>query len=579
MRDAPRIRRRAVNPAAEAALPAQLHPVLRRVYAGRGVAGPDDLDHALGALHPPQLLGGLDEAAALLEEILESAGLVLVVGDFDADGATGSAVAVRALRAMGARVEHRVPDRFRLGYGLSPELVAQVRDLQPALILTVDNGISSLRGVRAAREAGIRVLVTDHHLPGRELPPADAIVNPNVRGDPFPSKALAGVGVVFYLMTALRARLRQSGWFQRRALAEPHLADLLDLVALGTVADVVPLDRNNRALVQQGLGRIRAGRGAPGIQALLRVAGREPRDCVAGDLGFAVGPRLNAAGRLEDMSLGIDCLVTDDPDRAAAMAAELDALNRQRREIEARMTEQAYAHLEPLADSLARGDGAPALCLFDPDWHQGVIGILASRLKDRLHRPVVAFAPAEAGWIKGSARSVPGLHVRDALARVEAGQPGRIPRFGGPAMAAGMSLREADLPAFQAAFSDIVEELLGPLPAEPELLTDGALEPGDFQRELAAALRAGGPWGQGFPEPLFDNEFRVCRRRVVGERHLQLGLQCPDGGPVLAAIAFNALERGWDQAPEAVRAAFRLDLNRYRGEERLQLVVESLQPA
>lgn len=579
MKAMPRIRRRHVDPALETALPVDLHPVLRRVYAARGISGPAELDYGLDALHPPDLLGGLDEAAALLEEILTAGGRILVVGDFDADGATGTAVAVRALGAMGARVEHRVPDRFRLGYGLSPELVEQLQPLDPALILTVDNGISSLQGVRAARQAGIRVLVTDHHLPGRELPPADAIVNPNLPGDIFPSKALAGVGVVFYLMTGLRARLREHGWFAGRGLAEPRLAELLDLVALGTVADVVPLDRNNRALVQQGLRRIRAGRGSPGVQALLRVAGRDPGRCLTTDLGFAVGPRLNAAGRLEDMSLGIECLITDSPDRAQALAAELDGLNRQRREIEGRMTEQALVQLEPLAAELSQGNGDPAVCLFDPDWHQGVIGILASRLKDRLHRPVVAFAPAEPGWVKGSARSVPGLHVRDALARVEAGRPGLIARFGGHAMAAGISLREADLPLFREAFGAAVEEVLGPRPEEPELLTDGALQAADFQPGLAAALQAGGPWGQSFPAPLFDNAFRVCRRRVVGERHLQLGLQCPEGGAVLPAIAFNALERGWDRAPAAVRAAFRLELNCYRGEERLQLVVEALEPA
>ena len=576
----PAIRRRTVDPALMEALPAELHPVLRRVYAGRRVADAAELQHGLADLQPPGRLGGLDEAAALLAEVLSEGGLTVVVGDFDADGATGSAVAVRALRAMGGRVEHLVPNRFRFGYGLSPELVAVARELGPSLILTVDNGVSSLRGVRAARAAGIRVLVTDHHLPGPELPAADAIVNPNIPGDPFPSKALAGVGVVFYVMSALRARLRELGWFARHGLPEPRLAELLDLVALGTVADVVPLDRNNRILVEQGLRRLRARRGCPGIMALLQVAGREPERAVASDLGFAVGPRLNAAGRLEDMSLGIECLVTDDADRAAALARELDGLNRQRREIEGQMTEQALASLEPLGRELEQGRPPAALCLFDADWHQGVVGILASRLKERLHCPVIAFAPADGGLIKGSARSIPGLHVRDALARLEAGHPGLIQRFGGHAMAAGLTLRPADLPVFREAFEAAVLEALGGEPPTLEMLTDGALSPADLELDLAAVLRTGGPWGQGFPEPRFDNGFRVRSRRVVGERHLRLGLEHVEGGgQAVPAIAFNALEAGWDAMPDSVHAVYRLDVNRYRGQDSLQLVVEALQPA
>jgi single-stranded-DNA-specific exonuclease len=554
------------------ALPAELHPVLRRVYAARSVASPADLDHSLGGLPPPERLRGTAEAAERLARAIRGDEHVLILGDFDADGATSSALAVRALRAMGAqRVSYLVPDRFRFGYGLTPEIVAVACGRAPDLIVTVDNGIASVAGVAAANAAGIDVIVTDHHLPGRELPVAAVIVNPTLSDAGFPSRALAGVGVIFYVMLALRARLRQEGWFARQGLAEPNLAALLDLVALGTVADVVPLDRVNRVLVAQGLERVRAGRACPGIAALLEVAGREPRRVTTTDLGFFVGPRLNAAGRLEDMAVGIDCLLADDPLRARELAANLDALNRERRAIEQAMQGQALALLDDLDPG---GAELPlGLCLFQPTWHQGVVGLLASRLKERLHRPVIAFAPGEPGWLKGSGRSVPGVHIRDALDAVATGSPGLLERFGGHAMAAGLALREADLPAFAAAFDAEVRRWLDPEDIGEVIHSDGEIGAGDLGLALAEAIRGGGPWGQGFPEPLFDDAFEVLGRRVVGGRHLRLSLR-PDGGQQgVEAIAFNQAERAADGLPGRLRVAYHLDVDDYRGESRVQLRV------
>jgi single-stranded-DNA-specific exonuclease len=547
-----RIARRPVSPGPP--LADELHPVLDRVYRSRGVARRSELDVSLSALHAADRLSGISAAVDLLDAARARGRRVLVVGDFDADGATATALALLGLRAMGlAEVDYLVPNR---------------------LLITVDNGISSIDGVSAARDAGMQVLITDHHLPGERLPGADAIVNPNQPGCDFPSKSLAGVGVMFYLLAALRARLRERGEFG--AQAAPNVADWLDLVALGTVADVVPLDRNNRILVEQGLRRIRAGRCRPGIHALLAAGRRDPRRAVASDLAFAVAPRLNAAGRLEDMSEGIECLLSDDSRACAAMAERLDALNRERREIESDMHGDALRTLDDLEhdpESLPYG-----LCLFEEHWHQGVVGIVAARVRERVHRPVIAFAREDAHTLKGSARSIPGLHVRDALDAVAAHHPGLLLRFGGHAMAAGLSLRAEDLERFRAAFDTQLRRVLQASDLEDVLITDGALEPGDLNLDLARTLRAAGPWGQAFPDPVFDGEFEVLSRRIVGERHLKLRLRSGDGsGPALDAIAFNITDREWPSSVSRVRVAYRLDVNDWQGTESAQLVVEWLQ--
>jgi single-stranded-DNA-specific exonuclease len=564
--------RRPVDPEAARRFPG-LHPVLGRVYAARQVAVPEELETGLQGLHPPELLGGLPGAVDLLERALRDDWRILIVGDFDADGATSTALCMRGLRLLGARqLDYLVPNRFEYGYGLTPEIVAVAAERSPDLIMTVDNGVSSLQGVAAAQARGIRVLVTDHHLPGAQLPAADAMVNPNLPGDPFPSKSLAGVGVAFYVLLALRARLRDTGWFSARQLSEPNLARLLDLVALGTVADVVPLDRNNRILVQQGLARIRAGQCVPGIRALIEVGGRNAARLVAGDLGFVVGPRLNAAGRLVDMAYGIECLLSDDPAEALRMARELDDLNRERREIEADMQAQAQATLERL--SLDEERLPMGLCLYDPEWHQGVIGILASRIKDQVHRPVIAFAAAGNGDIKGSARSVSGVHIRDVLDAVAARHPDMISKFGGHAMAAGLSLPLARLADFQQAFAAEVARHLGEDELHGVLHSDGELREEEMDLVLAETLREAGPWGQGFPEPLFDGCFEVLEQRIVGERHLKLRVRPEGGARPLDAIAFFQAEHA-DLGPgERVRLAYRLDVNEFRGQRSAQLRVE-----
>jgi len=566
-----RIVRRA---SATAELSENLHPVLARLYAARAVQHPDELDLSLERLLPPAALKDMDAAVALLADSLRAGQRILIVADFDADGATSCALAVRALRAMGAHdVRYVVPNRFEYGYGLTPEIVAVAAQQQPDLLITVDNGISSVEGVRAAKALGMRVLITDHHLPGAELPAADAIVNPNQPGDDFPSKNLAGVGVIFYVMLALRAQLRASGWFAQQNIPEPNLARLLDLVALGTVADVVPLDHNNRILVAQGLKRINQGQTVPGIRALLEIAGRDPGKLAASDLGFVVAPRLNAAGRLTDMSLGIECLLTENETAAFEMAKQLDTLNRERRTIEAGMQEQALAALDKLHldGSLPHG-----LCLFDETWHQGVIGILASRIKDRVHRPVIAFAKANDNEIKGSARSVPGLHIRDALDAVAAHHPGLLSKFGGHAMAAGLSLPRAHFETFRTAFAEEVARHLSADDLTGKVLTDGELLAADMTMELAQSLRAAGPWGQGFPEPLFDGQFEVLGSRIVGEKHLRLTLRQPQGHSI-EAIAFNRAARQ-PSAGSRVEAAYRLDINSYQGNQTVQLVIEYLAP-
>lgn len=550
-----------------------LHPLLSRLYRARGVCCDSDCDLSLGELHPFESFMDIKPAADLLADCIRAGGSILVVGDYDADGATGSALAVRGLRLLGASgVSYLVPSRFTSGYGLDPAVVGMAASSGADLIVTVDNGISSLAGVRRADALGIPVIITDHHLPGSKLPRAAAIVNPNRLGDAFPSKSIAGVGVIFYLLAAVRARLRGLDWF-RSGRPVPNLAQLLDLVALGTVADVAMLDRNNRVLVEQGLRRVRAGCCSPGVAALLRVAGRDPGAVTSRDLGFMAGPRLNAAGRLTDMSLGVECLLTDDPDRAMFMALELDALNRRRQEIEGKMQDRAE---ELLWDLVSDASGLPpVLCLFDAGWHQGVIGILAARIRERYHRPVIAFAAAENGMLKGSARSIEGLHIRDLIAAADRYQPGLIERFGGHAMAAGLSVPVGALDAFRAAVVAEAYREIDDIPPVRELISDGELSVRDMDLDTAELLHRAGPWGKGFPEPLFDGRFQVLERRVVGGRHLKLWLR-PPGGDSINAIGFG-LGTLAINAGDQVHLAYHLAIDDYRGIRTPQLIVEHLE--
>lgn len=557
---------------------AEPRDLLGRLCAARGIDA-SGLALPLASLVPPATMRGLPEAAVRLADAVESGEQILVVGDYDADGATSTALLLLGLRAMGcSTADFLVPNRFAFGYGLTPGLlaVALERESLPQVLVTVDNGISSIEGVAEASALGIDVVVTDHHLPGPELPEAFAIVNPNQPGCDFPAKSLAGVGVVFYLLGALRAELRRREWFDRRGIPAPRLADYLDLVALGTVADLAPLDANNRILVQQGLLRLRSGGGQPGVRALLEAGNRDPRRAVSADFGFAAGPRLNAAGRLEDMSLGIRCLLERDPARAFTMARELDDLNRERRGIEADMQRDAQ---ELLAGLPGDGEMPWGLCLYRPEWHQGVVGLVASRLKDRLNRPVIAFAPGGDGELKGSARSVRGFHVRDALATLQARSPGMIRRFGGHAMAAGLTLAEEHFPAFARAFDAEVRRSLDPALLEGVLETDGELSAAELTLQTAEWLRELAPWGQQFPEPLFDGEFLLLEQRIVGEKHLRLVLS-PVTAPQLRlqAIVFGADTATWpDPAARRARLVYRLDVNEYRGTRSLQLVGEHIE--
>lgn len=557
--------------------PKDMHPVLARVFATRNIHSAAELEYGLEHLLPWDTLLGVEDALTLLTDALALQQRILIVGDFDADGATSTAVAIRALSMMGAQhLDFLVPNRFEYGYGLTPEIVHVAAKRKPELIITVDNGISSVQGVRAAKEAGIRVLVTDHHLPGRELPNADAIVNPNQPGDDFASKNLAGVGVIFYLMLALRSRLRTNNWFEQQGKAEPNLAQLLDLVALGTVADVVPLDYNNRILVAQGLARIRAGKGSAGINALIQVAGRDKNRLVSTDLGFTVGPRLNAAGRLDDMSLGIQCLLSDSPREASDIAEELDQLNKTRREIEADMSEQAMTVLQQM--QLDEGDSLPlGLCLYDPQWHQGVIGILASRIKDRVHRPVIVFTDSGDGEIKGSARSITGLHLRDTLDHVAATHPGLLSRFGGHAMAAGLSLKKQDFEDFSVAFNREVENQLGTSELEDTVISDGVLTADEARLELAETLRYAAPWGQHFPMPVFEGTFELVQQRVVGEKHLKMLLRWPGTTDTIDAIAFNVDLQNQPVNDKQLHLAYKADVNEYQGRRSVQLLVEYME--
>lgn len=554
-----------------------LHPLLARVYSGRGIDSPAQLDLGLAQLLPPNRLLNAERAASLLADALAADSSILIVGDFDADGATSTALAVSVLRAFGAtQVDYLVPNRFDYGYGLTPEIVALAAQNQPDLIITVDNGISSIEGVAAANALGITTLITDHHLAGRELPAAEVIVNPNQPGCDFPSKNLAGVGVIFYIMLALRAELRRRDWFAQRA--EINLGHYLDLVALGTVADVVPLDHNNRIMVAAGLQRIRAGHARAGILALLEVASRQHRTVVASDLGFAVGPRINAAGRLDDMSIGIECLLSDNPTPARALAAQLHQLNQDRRVIEQDMQDEALQILASLP--LEEGGEPPvAMTLYQAGWHQGVIGILASRIKDRLHRPTIAFADGDPGQIKGSARSIPGIHIRDILDAVATRHPGLITKFGGHAMAAGMTLPGEAYEDFAAAFVEEVARHAEDVHLQAVIESDGELAPTDFQLDLATELRFAGPWGQHFPEPVFDGCFQIVSQRLVGAKHLKLVLAPAGSKTVLDAIAFNVDLDVWpDPSIEQVEIAYRLDVNEFRGQRSVQLMVEHLRP-
>ncbi|MCR8922715.1 single-stranded-DNA-specific exonuclease RecJ [Dasania sp. GY-MA-18] len=556
--------------------------LLQQIYAARGVLSDQDAQHELKDLLPPQLMKGWSQAAAIIADHIVQQKHILIVGDFDCDGATSSAVAVSALADMGAKfVDFLVPNRFEYGYGLTPEIVQVAKQKNPDLIITVDNGISSIDGVATANQLGIQVVVTDHHLAGQHLPEAAAIVNPNQPGCDFPSKNLAGVGVIFYVMSGVRAQLRERNWFATNNIVEPNMAEYLDLVALGTVADVVPLDKNNRILVAQGIGRIRSGRVRPGIKALLEVANRSLHRLVAADFGFAIGPRLNAAGRLDDMSIGIQCLLAANEYSARELAQQMDELNHDRRAIESGMQQEAMRSLAKI--SLDDSDMPYGLCLYQADWHQGVIGILASRIKDHYHRPVIVFADAEDDGgpqqIKGSARSIVGLHIRDALDAVAAKHPHLLSKFGGHSMAAGMSLYKEHYPDFARAFDAEVRRQLSEDDLQAVLLTDGELSPQDFQLELAQQLRDAGPWGQHFPEPLFEGELYLVQQRIVGEKHLKLVLSTePQGGQLIDAIAFNIDIKAWpNNAAKKAKLVYKLDVNEFRGNQSLQLMVDYIE--
>ncbi|TOG47779.1 single-stranded-DNA-specific exonuclease RecJ [Vibrio parahaemolyticus] len=563
-------------------LPDSIPPILKRIYINRGITDIAQLETSARGLHSYQKLGGIEQAVELLFQAIQEQKRIIVVGDFDADGATSSALSVLALRMLGSNnVDYLVPNRFEDGYGLSPEVVDQALELGAEMIMTVDNGVSSIEGVRYAKENGITVLVTDHHLPGQVLPEVDAMVNPNLDSCAFPSKALAGVGVAFYLMMALCVHMRKHNWFAQQGMQEPKLMELIDLVALGTVADVVPLDENNRILVHQGLQRIRAGKARPGIQALIEVAKRDARRLVASDFGFALGPRINAAGRLDDMSFGVELLMCNNIHAARRMASELDGLNQTRKEIEEGMKQEAMAFCERL--QFGENSELPyGLSLFQRDWHQGVIGILASRIKEKFHRPVIAFADGGEGTIKGSCRSIPGLHMRDALDFIDTQNPGLIIKFGGHAMAAGLTIKEQDFERFSRLFDEVVKKELDEAALKGVILTDGELKPEEFSMHIAEQLRAGGPFGQAFPEPIFDGKFKVLHQKLVGEKHLKLMLEpLYKGHPtnvMIDGIAFNVDLRRWpDASVKTVRLAYKLDVNEFRGNQSLQLMIDHIE--
>ena len=571
-----KITRRAVS--SQLDLPDSIHPVIRRIYASRNISSARELDYALTNLLPFGSLKNIEAAAALLMDAIRNGRRILIVADYDADGATACAAALRGLSLLGAgQVVYLVPDRVKHGYGLSTDVARLALELEPDLLVTVDNGISSLAGVEFARNAGVEVLITDHHLPGKELPAASVIVNPNQPGDRFPSKCIAGVGVMFYVLLAARAGLKEAGWFEAQGRPAPNFAPLLDLVALGTVADVVQLDYNNRILVAQGLRRIRARRCSQGVMALARVAGRVPERITSADLGFLLGPRLNAAGRMADMRLGIECLLTDDFSHALSLAIQLDRFNSERKQAQAEMQEEAEAHLRDIA-APGQGEAPFGVCLYDAGWRQGIVGVLAGRIKERVNRPVIIFAPAGEGLLKGSGRSIAGVHLKDALEALAAQHPGLIDRFGGHAMAAGLTIRESAYAQFRELFDAQVRSLTGGRLPGAELVTDGSLAPADISLELAEEIENAGPWGQGFPEPLFDGDFAVADARTVGERHLKLKLLPGGAAQPVDAIAFNTEPDAVATDTGRLRLVYQLAVNDYQGNHTPQLLVRHIRP-
>ena len=560
-------------------LPDLIHPVLKRVYASRNIKSSKDLDYSLSSLIPFEQLSGINDAVILLQEMLEQKKRMLIIADFDADGATSCALAVRGLTTMGAKdVIYVVPNRFEHGYGLSPEIVDVALDYDPDLIITVDNGISSICGVEYARKNGVKVLITDHHLPAKELPNADVIINPQLANDKFPSKNLAGVGVIFYILLALRAKLKQEYWFENNNIDYPNLANFLDLVALGTIADLVPLDKNNRTMVAHGLKLIKNNKSKPGIYALLNQAGRQLSKLTSSDLSFAVAPRLNAAGRLTDMSLGIECLLTDDEDDAIKIAGKLNRLNIERRKIQDNMQEEALAELEKYLQDTS-GEIPYGICIYDKDWHQCVVGILASKIKEKFNRPVIVFAKENEGVLKGSARSISGLHIKDVFDEIATLHPELILTFGGHAMAAGLTIKESQYSNFSNIFNKYANQYISSDRLVDEYLTDGELSDEDFTVPLAQAIQDAGPWGQSFPEPTFAGQFKILDKRVVGENHLKLKLQSRDNSATLDAIAFNMTDTNWPPETQQIVSTYRLGINDFQGNTQVQLFLEHIEPS
>ena len=558
-------------------LPDSIHPVLKRIYASRNIKSSEDLDYSLGSLIPYEELGGVDDAVILLQEMITQKKRILIVADFDADGATSCALAIRGLTAMGAEdVIYVVPNRFEHGYGLSPKIVDVALDHDPDLIVTVDNGISSISGVEHAKKNGIKVLITDHHLPGDKLPSADVIINPQLKEDKFPSKNLAGVGVIFYILLALRAKLKAEDWFDEKNIKYPNLANLLDLVALGTISDLVPLDKNNRTMVAHGLKLMRKNKSKAGILAILNQSGRQLSTLTSGDLSFAIAPRLNAAGRLTDMSLGIECLLTDDKENATEMAKKLNQLNIERRQIQDNMEEQAFTEFEKYLQDTSKKI-PHGICIYNQNWHQGVVGILAAKIKEKFNRPVVVFAQECQGILKGSARSITELHIKDVFDEIARLYPELILTFGGHAMAAGLTIEESQFDRFSDVFNKVVDRYISSDSLEDQCLTDGELSGDDFSLPLALAIQNAGPWGQSFPEPIFVGQFKILDKRVVGESHLKLKLQSRNNN-TLDAIAFNMTDDDWPSKLEQITSTYRLGINNYRGHSQIQLFIEHIEP-
>ena len=558
-------------------LPDSIHPVLRRIYASRNIKSSEDLDYSLGSLIPYEELSGIDNAVILLQEMITQKKRILIVADFDADGATSCALAIRGLTAMGAKdVIYVVPNRFEHGYGLSPKIVDVALDHDPDLIVTVDNGISSISGVEHAKKNGIKVLITDHHLPGDKLPSADVIINPQLKENKFPSKNLAGVGVIFYILLALRAKLKADNWFDEKNIKYPNLANLLDLVALGTISDLVPLDKNNRTMVAHGLKLMRKNKSKAGISAILNQSGRQLSALTSGDLSFAIAPRLNAAGRLTDMSLGIECLLTDDKENATEMAKKLDQLNIERRQIQNNMEEQALTEFEKYLQDTSKKI-PHGICIYNQNWHQGVVGILAAKIKEKFNRPVIVFAQECQGILKGSARSITELHIKDVFDEIARLYPELILTFGGHAMAAGLTIEESQFDRFSDVFNQVVNRYISSDSLEDQCLTDGELSDDDFSLPLALAIQNAGPWGQSFPEPIFVGQFKILDKRVVGESHLKLKLQSGNNN-TLDAIAFNMTDDDWPSKLEQIISTYRLGINNYRGHSQVQLFIEHIEP-